>query len=130
MMRRKRRNPKPIITTMRLTNKYHENGGEWYLDYDDKKMMARIKKDLADAQREEPNWDWHLETRGTISTWHRMKDNPRTKRKASTKRILRAWMRAKSGKGSMALHKKAANRMGLKASMFIRKNRGHRRSKR
>ncbi len=49
------------------------------------------------------------------------KNNP-TRRRAATKRILRAWMKAKSGKGSMALHRKAARRMGLKASMFIRKN--------
>ncbi len=58
-----------------------------------------------------------------------LKSNPRrskrknpTRRRASTKRILRAWMRATSGKGSMNLNRKAARRMGLKASMFIRKN--------
>ncbi len=51
----------------------------------------------------------------------KQRHNP-TLRRASTKRILRAWMRATSGKGSMNLNRKAARRMGLKASMFIRKN--------
>ncbi len=69
-MKRRRKNP-PHITTVRLMNKFHESGGEYYMDPDDTKMLARIKKDLADARREEPNFGWHLETRGTHATWHR-----------------------------------------------------------
>ncbi len=165
----RKRNPTPGFTTIRLRSKYGDNGGEYCIDPSDLKGMERVRKDLKSAQDEEPNFGWHLETRGTHNGWHKWKENsssnpptcklcggpkmvlgslgwtrhfrcrdcgaessqkvrrpkPKkknpTRRRASTKRILKAWMRAKSGKGAMALHRKAARRMGLKASMFIRK---------
>ena len=79
-MRHRRKNP-PHLTTVRLMNKFHESGGEYYMDPDDAKMLARIKKDLADARREEPKFGWHLETRGTHATWHRWEGmNPYSKK--------------------------------------------------
>ncbi len=77
-------------------------------------------------------WTRHFRCRdcGAESSQQVRRPKPRKKnpasRRASTKRILSAWMRSKSGVGSMKLHRKAARRMGLKASMFIRKNKSRR----
>lgn len=77
-----KRNSTPAFTTVRLRSKYGDNGGEYFIDPSDAKGMARVKKDLKSAQDEEPNFDWHLETRGTHAGWHRWRENPvrRTKR--------------------------------------------------
>lgn len=67
------------------------------------------------------DWERAKDDAETAKRFSKPKWNP-TRRRASTKKILTAWWRSKSGKGSMALHKKAARRMKLKPSMFIRKN--------
>lgn len=136
-MRQKRRNGKPIITTMRLTNKYRENGGEWYLDYDDKKMLAYIKKDLAAARAEEPDRDWHLETRGTHVGWHRIADperlfgkNPsrryrRNTKRVATKRIMKSFYKAGTEKGQERLLELLRKRHGYKRSWLKQGYIGH-----
>lgn len=74
------RNP-PVITTVRLIDKTGYKGGEWFVDPDDSKLLAKIHTDASKARAEEPDMDWHLETRGTHKGWHRwephMKPNPR-----------------------------------------------------
>jgi len=45
------------FTTLRLTNKHREQGGQWF--YTDRNL-AYARSLLADIQREEPGLDWHL----------------------------------------------------------------------
>lgn len=60
------------MKTLKLTNKYREDGGSWMDATDATVNYARTL--LAEMQIEEPANDWHLETRGTSSDWHRMEE--------------------------------------------------------
>lgn len=62
-----------MITNVKLTNKYREKGGEYYIPPNNPQAMSRAYKDLADYRTEEPKVDWHIETRGYGLPWHRMK---------------------------------------------------------
>lgn len=55
------------FTTLRLRNKHHENGGEWFAE----SVTDYHKRILAEVMAEEPAADWHLETRGLSAPWHR-----------------------------------------------------------
>ena len=55
------------FTTLRLRNKHQENGGEWFTE----SITDYHKRTLAEFIAEEPSSDWHLETRGLSSAWHR-----------------------------------------------------------
>ena len=64
------------MTTLRIIR--HKNvkeiAGEWYCDPDQTKKLARVKRELAELQAEEPLFGWHLETRGTAADWHDMEE--------------------------------------------------------
>ena len=49
----------------------HEVGGEYVVRADVPTDMLRVVNDLRAYQAEEPIVDWHLEFRGTETTWHR-----------------------------------------------------------
>lgn len=53
--------------TLRLVNKFREVGGYWYAD------MIELKhySELHAYRQAEPQMDWHLETRGLSTDWHR-----------------------------------------------------------
>ena len=59
------------FTTLRLTNKYREEGGQWFFS---DRNLACARSVLVDLIREEPSRDWHLECRGTQADWHRWQD--------------------------------------------------------
>ncbi len=59
------------FTSLRLTNKHREQGGQWF--YTDRNL-AYARSLLADMQRAEPSHNWRLECRGTIADWHRWQD--------------------------------------------------------
>jgi hypothetical protein len=61
-----------LQSTVKLTNKFGEQGGEWIVAPDDPAKLAWCRKSCAAYQAEEPDKDWHLMTRGTIADWHRM----------------------------------------------------------
>ena len=63
-----------MTTNVRLVNRWGENGGEYTIPPDRPEGMSRVYRDLAEYRDLEPDSDWHLETRGTIATWHRMHD--------------------------------------------------------
>ncbi len=72
---RTRRRKNPDFTTVRLRGKYGGSGGEYYADPGDKRMLSRIKKDLESYRKEEPSFDWYLETRGSERGWHRANES-------------------------------------------------------
>jgi hypothetical protein len=59
------------LTTLKITNKRGENGGEWFAQPHETAKIEHAKKVTAEMAADEPELDWHLETRGTQSSWHR-----------------------------------------------------------
>lgn len=55
------------ITTLGLRNRLHEDGGAWITAT----VTAYHYKMLRECREAEPHADWHLETRGTSTGWHR-----------------------------------------------------------
>jgi hypothetical protein len=60
-----------MFTTIRLTNKHREEGGQWYCQPQEVGKLAQVKLVLAECREAEPDADWHLEARGTQAGWHR-----------------------------------------------------------
>ncbi len=61
-------------TTVKLTNRFGEKGGEWFVDpneWPDSPKARNIIKTYLECAEGEPNRDWHLEFRGTQTGWHR-----------------------------------------------------------
>lgn len=54
------------FTTLRLTNKMGEKGGEWFADT----ITDYHYRTLKEFRREEPHAGWKLQTRGISSAWH------------------------------------------------------------
>lgn len=61
------------MTNIKLTNKYREAGGQW-IDANTATISYALKL-LSEMNKAEPANDWHLETRGTVSDWHRMENS-------------------------------------------------------
>jgi len=61
--------------TLRLRNRLQEDGGAWFADT----ITAYHYKILREYRQTEPDADWHLETRGMSTGWHRY-DPPMTER--------------------------------------------------
>ena len=59
---------------VRLKSKVYGTDGSWFCEPGDKKMLARIKKTLAECRALEPAAGWYLETCGTEAGWRRVDD--------------------------------------------------------
>jgi len=55
------------FTSLRLRNRHQEDGGAWFTDT----VTADHYKTLRAYREVEPFADWHLETRGISTSWHR-----------------------------------------------------------
>ena len=62
------------VPNVRIRGNGAEVAGSWIVEPGNKAKLDRIKKELAEIQAEEPNMNWHLETRGTHADWHPWKD--------------------------------------------------------
>ena len=59
---------------VKLIDRYGTDGGRWFIDPADRPMIVFINRELRAYQRLEPSADWHLETCGSISAFHRVED--------------------------------------------------------
>lgn len=64
------------MTNLRLTNRTREAGGDTYCEPGNATHLIYSAAVLAEYRTTEPKADWHYETRGTDTAWHRVKDGP------------------------------------------------------
>jgi hypothetical protein len=63
-----------VNTNLRIINKHRENAGEWSVPVTDRPLPEYYYRVLADYRTEEPEADWHFESRGDLLTWHRWQE--------------------------------------------------------